>query len=182
MNFSYEAVSAPNKEKSVNIVKNGGFESGKLAPGWIQTPGSAKLDAEVVSDEKYSGNYSLKMGSMDFIEQNFFPTKAKGNLSFRAKVQSAVTAGPFYVRIVYRDNTETVHFVSLSEEWELYKVPVNSSKFLAKIQFGTGETGPLYIDDVTLDGTKNRLRRRYRIGRRELKKIYGLPDIRIPGM
>ncbi len=163
----------------VNIIKNGGFESGSLAPGWRQTPGSAQFDGGVVAGQGYGGNYSLVMRGMDFVEQVLPFARADGDLMFYAKSESEIYAGPFYVRVVYLDGSETLEFISLSQNWKHYKIPVSKSKLISKIQFGTGETGAVYIDIVTLMGRRPDMSRYY-IRKRYLKKFYGLPPYKIP--
>lgn len=138
----------------MNIIKNAGFESGRLSSGWRQTPGSATLDGGVTDATSHSGDYCLELRAIDFVEQAFFIAQATGNLSFYAKVESVVTAGPFYVRIEYMDGSENTHFVRPSTRWDEFSYWVDDSKRLSRIQFGTGETGSVYIDDVYLDGSR----------------------------
>jgi hypothetical protein len=138
----------------MNIITNGGFESGMLSPGWRQTPGSATLDGGVTDTTSHTGNYCLELGALDFVEQTFFIARATGDLTFRAKAASAANPGPFYVRIEYRDGSESLNFLTLSMNWEEFSYSVDNSKLLSRIQFGTGEREVVYIDNVYLDGFK----------------------------
>ena len=141
----------------MNVIRNAGFESGGLSSGWRQTPGSATLDGGVTDATSHSGGYCLELRAIDFVEQAFFIAQATGNLSFYARVESTVSAGPFYVRIEYMDGSEHMHFVRPSTRWDEYTYWVDDSKRLSRIQFGTGETGSIYIDDAYLDGSRRDL-------------------------
>ena len=139
----------------MELIRNGNFETGVLLPGWRQTPGSATLDGGVTDSVSHGGTYSLELRGMDFVEQYYSGSLnfATGPLTFYAKVVSEIEAGPFSVRIVYSDGTEEVPFFgSLTTSWQYFSFPVDGEKNLRRIQFGTGEGGSIYIDDVSLQG------------------------------
>jgi len=141
---------------AVQLIRNGGFETGTLLPGWRQTPGSAAFDGSVTDTTSASGSYCLELRSMDFVEQTFTAVvaRATGPLTFRIKAASALTAGPFFVRVEYTDGTAEVPFLgSARTRWTAKSFSVDGVKRLKRIQFGTGETGPLYVDDVSLVGS-----------------------------
>jgi hypothetical protein len=145
---------------AVQLIRNGGFESGALLPGWRQTPGSAALDGGVTDAVRASGSYSLELRSMDFVEQMFTTVRAyaTGPLTFRVKTASALTAGPFFVRIEYTDGSANVPFLgSVPTRWTAKSFSVDGAKRLKRIQFGTGETGSVYVDDVSLVGSRTLL-------------------------
>jgi hypothetical protein len=75
-------------------------------------------------------------------------------LTFQVKTASALEAGPFYARIEYTDGTADVPFLgSVTTRWKAKSFAVDGAKRLKRIQFGTGETGPVYVDDVSLVGS-----------------------------
>jgi hypothetical protein len=146
---------------AIQLISNGGFETGRLTPGWRQVPGSATFDGAVTDTTPHRGTYSLRLGAMDFIEQSFvgLAARATGALSFYAKAASALEAGPFFVRIEYADGTkETPFYGSLTDRWQLMRYPVDPAKTLKKIVFGTGESGDVYVDDVSMVGSKRAFR------------------------
>lgn len=141
----------------MELIRNGGFETGTLRPGWRQTPGSAALDGGVTDRVNHSGSYSLELRAMDFVEQYYVGSLnfATGPLSFFARAASRTSAGPFYVKLVYSDGTEeTPFFGSLTTTWQNLSFPVDGDKNLRRIQFGTGEGGSIYVDDVSLQGRR----------------------------
>lgn len=139
---------------ALNIIRNGRFESGALSPGWRQTPGSATLDGGVTNTTSYSGRSCLELRGLDFVEQVFSFAKATGDLTLYAKVESEVRSGPIYLRIEYFGGEENVHFLRPSESWTEFTFEVDHSLYLRKIQFATGETGPVYFDNVSLRGSR----------------------------
>ena len=142
---------------ATQLIGNGGFESGDMGPAWRQVPGSDVLDGGVTDATSHQGDFSLRLGSVDFVEQTFVPSvcRATGDLTFYAKLGSALDAGPFFVRVDYRDGSSGTLFMGvLSTDWTLKRVPVDRSKVLSKIVFGTGETGSVYVDDVSLVGSR----------------------------
>ena len=141
----------------MELIRNGGFETGTLLPGWRQTPGSATLDGGVTDRVNHSGGYSLELRAMDFVEQSYVGSLnfATGPLSLYAKAASRTSAGPFFVKLYYSDGTEEVPFFgSLTTSWQNLSYPVDGEKNLRRIQFGTGEGGSIYIDDVSLQGRR----------------------------
>ena len=97
---------------------------------------------------------------MDFVEQTFTTVlaHATGPLTFRVRTASALTAGPFFVRIEYTNGTADVPFLgSVTTRWAAKSFSVDGVKRLKRIQFGTGETGSVYVDDVSLVGTRTLL-------------------------
>ena len=150
---------------AVQLIQNGGFESGTLRPGWRQTPGSAALYGCVTDAVRSSGSYCLELRGMDFVEQTFTAVvaRATGPLTFRIKAASALAAGPFFVRIEYTDGTADVPFLgSVTTRWTSKSFTVDGVKRLKRIQFGTGETDSVYVDDVSLVGSRTLLVRRPR--------------------
>lgn len=142
---------------AIQLISNRGFESGHLAPGWRQTPGSAALEGGVTDTVCHAGTYSLMLRSMDFVEQPFLSTicRATGELTFYAKAASDIGAGPFSVRIEYADGSvDTPLIGALTTHWTQKRVAVNKTKQLRKVVFGTGETDAVYIDDVSLVGSR----------------------------
>jgi len=145
---------------AVQLIRNGGFESGTLLPGWRQTPGSAVFDGGVTDATSASGSYCLELRSMDFVEQTFTTVvaRATGPLTFRIRTASALTAGPVFVRVEYTDGTAEVPFLgSVTTRWAAKSFDVDGVKRLKRIQFGTGETGAIYVDDVSLVGSRTLL-------------------------
>lgn len=140
----------------MNIIRNGGFESGTLRPGWRQTPGTAPLDGGVTDAVDCIGNYCLELRGADFVEQTFFMASTTGDLTFRARVEDEATTGPVSVRIEYLDGSISPHLLTqdLSDSWKEFRFPVNDSEYLSKIEFGAGETTAVYIDDVYLEGVR----------------------------
>jgi hypothetical protein len=144
----------------VQLIRNGGFETGSLVPGWRQTPGSAAFDGSVTDARHHSGSYCLELRAMDFVEQTFpfVIAHATGPLTFWVKAESATEPGPFFVRVEYTDGTEETPLLgSVSTRWELTSLTVDTTKRLKKIVFGTGESGSILVDDVSLMGTRRML-------------------------
>ncbi len=134
----------------MELITNGGFESGTLSPGWSAGP---PFEGTVTDEMHRNGRYCLKMQSLDAVQQTFWCAFATGSLRFWARTEGL--AGGFLVRIEYDDDSEFRTAVSTFVEtrsWREIVVPVDHSKYLRKIQFLTSETVPIYIDDVSLDG------------------------------
>jgi hypothetical protein len=81
----------------MQLIRNGGFETGALLPGWRQTPGSATLDGGVTDRVSHAGSYSLELRAMDFVEQSYVGSLnfATGPLELFARAASRSSAGPF---------------------------------------------------------------------------------------
>lgn len=166
---------------AVQLIRNGGFESGALLPGWRQTPGSAAFDGGVTDAARASGSYSLELRSMDFVEQTFTTVLAyaTGPLTFRIRNAAAAVAGPFFVRIEYTNGTADVPFLgSVTTRWTTKSFTVDGVKRLKRIQFGTGETGSVYVDDVSLEGSRTLLVTRPRRASAAKKKGASRPSPR----
>ena len=142
---------------STELIRNGGFESGAFGPGWQQTPGAAVVDSDVTDATRHAGRYCLRLGSTAFVEQSFNPwiCRAAGDLTFYVKAAAGSDCGPFSVRIVYTDGTvETCVVGGLSGEWTQRRLPLDHTRPLRKIVFNAADLQTLYIDDVSLLGSK----------------------------
>lgn len=141
---------------AVQIIVNGGFETGALRP-WRKTPGTPPLGGGIVDAVSRSGSYSLELQAMNYVEQSFAGViaHATGPLTFWTKAASALMVGPFFVNVSYHDGTVAPGvLVSPDDRWKKITVPVEKSKRLQRIQFAVGESGSIYIDDVSLVGSR----------------------------
>ena len=94
---------------------------------------------------------------MNYVEQSFtgVTARAVGPLTFWTKAASAIEVGPFFVNVSYHDGTSDPGvLVSPTDRWRKISVPVVKAKRLKRIQFAVGESGSIYVDDVSLAGTR----------------------------
>jgi hypothetical protein len=62
------------------------------------------------------------------------------------------------VRIEYTDGSASVPFLgSVPTRWTAKSFSVDGARRLERIQFGKGETGSVYVDDVSLVGSRTLL-------------------------
>ena len=118
---------------SVNIVSNGDFETGELAP-WFSTssiPSSGSIS--VISSETYSGNYSLfSDAKTNEIRIPFSPFYVKDIIRFGFNVK-AITSGletPYQYVILrgFLDNTYRAHGYGISlvpSVWQYFDITEN---------------------------------------------------------
>ncbi len=142
---------------AVQIIVNGGFETGTLRPGWRKTPGSAQLDGGVTEVMSHSGIHCLELRAMDFVEQSFagVVARASGPLIFWARAASVFEVGPFHVNVSYHDGTSDPGFpVTPTDRWQKFSIRVDTTRRLKRIQFAVGESGSLFVDDVSLSGSR----------------------------
>lgn len=142
---------------AVQVIINGGFETGALRPGWRKTPGSASLEGGVTDTMSHTGSCCLELRAMDYVEQSFsgVTASASGPLTFWTKAASVIEVGPFYVNVTYHDGTsEPGVLVSPTDRWRKISVPVVKGRRLKRIQFALGESGSIYVDDVSLAGSR----------------------------
>ncbi|MBU3966093.1 MAG: PEF-CTERM sorting domain-containing protein [Euryarchaeota archaeon] len=133
------------------LIINGGFETGDTT-GWSLV--GPVFDGSVTTVH-HTGTYSLSMGGMDYINQTFSPAvSTSGNLTFWGKASDTFT-GPAYATVTYSDATTSELMWGggmISTTWTQFTVPVDNTKLVSKVLFNTGETIPLYLDDVSLSG------------------------------
>ena len=133
-----------------NLLVNGGFETGDLT-GWLTT---LATDGAVTSAEAHDGTYSMEMLAVDFIYQEFAPADKLHAKSLRFWAKGDVLAGPAYAIVYYRDGTSDQLFfggASLSSgDWTEFFLTLKPKKVVIEALIETGETTPIYVDDVRL--------------------------------
>lgn len=151
----------------MELIQNGGFETGKLDEGWRQLPGSAVLDGGVTDKKSHSGTYSLLLGPYDFVEYSFqpkawpWPYQYASKLSFFALKGSQAPGGLLSIRIEYSwGKMETLECDPIEEEWKGFEYSLDEKERILGVTFmsrSVSADGPaeFYVDDVSLQGSES---------------------------
>lgn len=135
---------------AANLIVNGGFETGDLT-GWLMTIGTT---GAVTSTEAHDGTYSMEMQAVDIIYQEFAAADKLHAKSLQFWAKGDIFAGPAYATVYYRDGTsDQLSFggASLSSgDWTEFILMVKRKKVVVEVLIETGETTPIYVDDVRL--------------------------------
>ena len=156
--------------KSKNLVSNGGFElivgteGGIFIPPWSKfTTGSAVGTMEPASDEKYQGDYSVKLtktagGTSDQlgIQTGGIPVDANQTYSFTVHtLVLSIAGGSKHVKVkaVHNTTAESAEdiIVDVTDGWlatTLTLTPTASGYVTFKVYFDSASTGVFYIDEV----------------------------------
>lgn len=152
---------------AVELILNGGFETGKLDEGWRQLPGSAVLDGEVTDKKSHSGKYSLLLGPYDFVEYSFEPRtwpspyKYASKLSFYALKGKEAPGGQLSIRIEYGWGIKKIlECDPVEEEWTRFDYSLTETERIVGLTFisrSISEDGPaeFYVDDVSVQGSES---------------------------
>ncbi len=150
---------------SDELVANGGFETGDI-DGWSNSgPGTAMVSGA----DSYTGSYSLLIGGYTAIifEQVLdvnSTAQALGNLTcyLRAPSYPDLDYDPydaedpsFSISVQYSDGVSesmTVNFTTA--DWFEYEFPINITKRLSKLSYSSHSINDIYLDDVSLPGTR----------------------------
>lgn len=139
-----------------NLIVNGDFESGKLAP-WES---GSETRTTVTGDVYKSGSYSLKIqgdSSYPYVRQLPLAVEAGTDyrLSFYAKTESAAAILQYRVASADSSNTaiQDLTATDASGDWKLYQTSFNSGNHTS-VRVVLKATGTVYFDEVILEKVK----------------------------
>jgi len=142
---------------AVNLLSNGGFESGALSP-WFQSvnnfPGNENWN--VTNAGAYSGSYCATDRGNKLLEQNFSPVAVADimSLSFALRNMDA-SVNAIYFRYSNGETEENlIHHQD--SNWHVYDFTSYLNPGRSLVAFGAygvqpGTTGRTYLDDVSLN-------------------------------
>jgi len=150
---------------SDELVINGGFETGDI-DGWSNVgPGSATVSGA----DNHTGSYSLLMGGYTAIifEQVLdvnSTAQALGNLTCYLRVPSYPDLDwdpfdpedpSFSISVYYSDGESKSTAINFTTaDWFEYEFPINTTKRLSKLSYSSYSINDVYLDDVSLPGTR----------------------------
>jgi hypothetical protein len=150
---------------SDELITNGGFETGDV-DGWNNV---GSTNATVSGAANHTGSYSLLMGGylaiiLEQVLNGNSTAQAHGNLTCYFKVPSYPDIDPIPldsvdpslgISVYYSDGESEFRSINISTaEWFGYEFPINTTKRLSKIGFSSYSITDVYLDDVSLLGTR----------------------------
>lgn len=133
-------------------IRNGGFESGALAPGW-QLAGAVPFDGGVTDSQAHSGTYSIELRQADFIEQLFAPaTVTYGTLTLWLMSGTAFCQGEIVLSVEFADAPTRLLLLNpyCTPQWTEVSFELGSAD-VTKVYLGSLDER-VFIDDVSLKG------------------------------